>query len=62
MLMRLPWAFSKRKVYEQEQIPISTLVDRVRHVVQCFLGRVPRPSALFAILYSLSPDFRSKSI
>jgi fructose-bisphosphate aldolase, class I len=29
-----------RKVYEQEQIPISTLVDRVRHVVQCtFNGR-----------------------
>ena len=29
-----------RKVYEQEQIPIATLADRVRHVVQCtFNGR-----------------------
>jgi class I fructose-bisphosphate aldolase len=29
-----------RKVYEKEQIPISTLADRVRHVVQCaFAGR-----------------------
>ena len=29
-----------RKVYEQEQIPIATLSDRVRHVVQCaFNGR-----------------------
>ena len=29
-----------RKVYEQEQIPISTIADRVRHVVQCtFNGR-----------------------
>lgn len=29
-----------RKVYEQEQIPIGTLTDRVRHVVQCtFNGR-----------------------
>ncbi len=29
-----------RQVYEQEQIPISTLTERVRHVVQCtFNGR-----------------------
>lgn len=29
-----------RKVYEKEQIPISTLTDRVRHIVQCtFNGR-----------------------
>jgi class I fructose-bisphosphate aldolase len=29
-----------RKVYEQEQIPIATLTERVRHVVQCaFYGR-----------------------
>lgn len=29
-----------RKVYEQEQIPIGTLAERVRHVVQCtFSGR-----------------------
>lgn len=29
-----------RKVYEKEQIPISTLTERVRHVVQCtFNGR-----------------------
>ena len=29
-----------RKVYEKEEIPISTLADRVRHVVQCcFNGR-----------------------
>jgi class I fructose-bisphosphate aldolase len=29
-----------RKVYEQEQIPIATLAERVRHVVQCtFSGR-----------------------
>lgn len=29
-----------RKVYEQEQIPLATLSDRVRHVVQCaFDGR-----------------------
>lgn len=29
-----------RKVYEREQIPIATLVDRVRHVMQCsFNGR-----------------------
>lgn len=29
-----------RRVYEQEQIPIATLADRVRHVVQCaFNGR-----------------------
>lgn len=31
---------ASRKVYEQEQIPISTLTERVRHVVQCaFYGR-----------------------
>ncbi|HMG32887.1 MAG TPA: class I fructose-bisphosphate aldolase [Blastocatellia bacterium] len=29
-----------RKVYEKEQIPVSTLPDRIRHVVQCtFNGR-----------------------
>jgi fructose-bisphosphate aldolase, class I len=29
-----------RKVYEREQVPIATLVERVRHVVQCtFNGR-----------------------
>ncbi|WP_298916349.1 hypothetical protein [uncultured Nostoc sp.] len=29
-----------RKVYEQEQIPITTLSERVHHVVQCaFNGR-----------------------
>jgi class I fructose-bisphosphate aldolase len=29
-----------RKIYEQEQIPIATLTERVRHVVQCaFYGR-----------------------
>ena len=29
-----------RKVYEKEQVPIATLADRVRHVVQCsFAGR-----------------------
>ena len=29
-----------RKVYEKEEIPVSTLADRIRHVVQCcFNGR-----------------------
>jgi class I fructose-bisphosphate aldolase len=27
-----------RKVYEKEQIPIDTLADRVRHIVQCAFG------------------------
>ena len=42
--VKLPTDFleqeAARKVYEKEKVPISTLTDRVRHVVQCaFNGR-----------------------
>jgi class I fructose-bisphosphate aldolase len=42
--VKLPSAFleqeAARQVYEKEKIPIATLAERVRHVVQCtFNGR-----------------------